>query len=66
MRKTSRGILPLRTTFVLRKWAADNLMMISLGLTNSLYATLYAIPFLRALGAKIGARSEGKYFLPKI
>jgi non-ribosomal peptide synthetase-like protein len=64
MHKTSRGISPLRSLFGLRKWAADNLMMISLGLTNSLYATLYAIPFLRALGARIDSRSEGKYILP--
>jgi non-ribosomal peptide synthetase-like protein len=33
-------------------------MLSSLGMTNSLYATLYTLPWLRLLGAKIGPRSE--------
>ena len=33
-------------------------MALSLGLTNTLYATLYLVPFLRLLGARIGAWSE--------
>ena len=33
-------------------------MSISLGATNSLYATLYTSPWLRLLGAKVGRRAE--------
>jgi non-ribosomal peptide synthetase-like protein len=52
------GIYPLRSWFGLRKWLSDQLMALSLGLTNTLYATLYLVPFLRLLGARIGAWSE--------
>jgi non-ribosomal peptide synthetase-like protein len=52
------GIYPLRSGFWLRKWFSDQLMSMSLGLTNQLYATLYVVPFLRLLGARIGRWSE--------
>jgi non-ribosomal peptide synthetase-like protein len=52
------GIYPLYSGFGLRKWLVDKLMMSSLVLTNTLYATLYALPWLRLLGAKIGRMSE--------
>jgi non-ribosomal peptide synthetase-like protein len=52
------GIFPARSVFGLRRWASDKLMEFSLGATNSLYATLYTNPWLRALGARVGARSE--------
>jgi non-ribosomal peptide synthetase-like protein len=52
------GVYPLRSGFGLRKWLSDNIMALSLGLTNTLYATLYLIPFLRMLGARIGRWSE--------
>jgi non-ribosomal peptide synthetase-like protein len=55
---TRSGIHPLRSWFGLRKWLSDNLMNISLAVTNSLYATLYTAPWLRLLGAKIGPRAE--------
>jgi non-ribosomal peptide synthetase-like protein len=58
MPKTPTGIFPLRSWFGLRKWLTDNLMSISLAATNSLYATLYTIPWLRLLGARIGRRAE--------
>lgn len=56
--RTPTGILPLRSTFGLSKWFTDKLLEASLVLTNSLYATLYTIPWLRMLGARIGAGSE--------
>jgi non-ribosomal peptide synthetase-like protein len=56
--KTPTGVFPLRSWFGLRKWLADNLMNTSLAVTNSLYATLYTVPWLRLLGAKIGKRAE--------
>ncbi len=52
------GIYPVDSWFGLRKWIADKLMLLSLTLTNTLYATLYTLPWLRALGARIGPRSE--------
>jgi non-ribosomal peptide synthetase-like protein len=58
MPTTPTGIFPLRSWFGLRKWLADNLMNTSLAATNSLYATLYTSPWLRLLGAKVGARAE--------
>ncbi|MCX6619663.1 MAG: amino acid adenylation domain-containing protein, partial [Acidobacteria bacterium] len=52
------GIYPELSGFGLRKWFADRLMLLSLTLTNTLYATLYTSPWLRMLGARIGAWSE--------
>ena len=56
--RTEPGIHPLRSSLGLRKWVADRLMAMSLELTNTLYATLYAVPWLRLLGARVGRRSE--------
>lgn len=52
------GLYGMDTAFALRKWFADKLMLMSLTFTNTLYATLYAVPWLRALGARVGPRSE--------
>ncbi len=52
------GIYPIRSGFGVRKWLNDQIMALSLGLTNTLYATLYLVPFLRQLGARIGNWSE--------
>jgi non-ribosomal peptide synthetase-like protein len=52
------GIYPLRSAFGLRKWLADRLMILSLTTTNSLYSTLYLLPFLRLLGTRVGSRAE--------
>ncbi len=58
LRHARVGFVPLRSWFGLRKWFADKLMALSLALTNSLYATLYTAPWLRALGARVGRRAE--------
>ena len=58
MPKVQPGIYALRSGFGVRKWLSDQIMALSLGLTNSLYATLYLAPFLRLLGARIGRWSE--------
>jgi non-ribosomal peptide synthetase-like protein len=58
MPRGSAGIYPVRSWFGLRKWLSDQIMAMSLGLTNSLYATLYLVPFLRLLGARVGIWSE--------
>ncbi len=52
------GIFRIKSGFGLRKWFTDKLILTSLGVTNTLYATLYTLPWLRLLGAKIGPRSE--------
>jgi non-ribosomal peptide synthetase-like protein len=58
MRSVQPGIHPIHSTFGLRKWLADKLMATSLGMTYTLYSTLYVIPWLRLLGARVGARAE--------
>jgi non-ribosomal peptide synthetase-like protein len=52
------GVYSIRSGFGVRKWLNDQMMAMSLGLTNTLYATLYLTPFLRLLGARIGRWSE--------
>ena len=56
--KTPVGTFPARSAMGVRKWLADKLLEISLTYTNSLYATLYTVPWLRSLGARIGKGSE--------
>ena len=55
---TKPGVYPLRSSFGLRKWFADRLMVLHLTLANALYSTLYLLPFLRLLGAHVGPRAE--------
>ncbi|MEV6422566.1 Pls/PosA family non-ribosomal peptide synthetase [Streptomyces sp. NPDC051662] len=52
------GIHPVRSSLGVRKWVSDKLLEISLTFTNSLYATLYTVPWLRLLGARIGRGAE--------
>ncbi|WP_232535206.1 Pls/PosA family non-ribosomal peptide synthetase [Nocardia terpenica] len=52
------GIHPAHSGLGIRKWVADKLFEYSLEFTNSLYATLYTVPWLRLLGARIGRGSE--------
>ena len=56
--KVRPGIYPLHSSFGLRHWFIDRLMGLSLDLVPTLYSTLYLLPWLRMLGAKIGARAE--------
>jgi non-ribosomal peptide synthetase-like protein len=52
------GNYPVHSSFGLRKWWVDRLMSMSLDMVPTLYSTLYLLPWLRMLGAKIGARTE--------
>lgn len=52
------GTYRINSDQYLQKFCIDRLMELSLGLTNSLYATLYLAPFLRRMGAKIGRMAE--------
>ncbi len=56
--KVRPGTYPLHSSFGLRHWFGDRLMALSLELVPTLYSTLYLLPWLRLLGAKIGARAE--------
>ena len=52
------GIHRVRCLLGVRKWIADKLLEFSLMFTNSLYATLYTVPWLRVLGARVGRGAE--------
>ncbi|MFH8476508.1 Pls/PosA family non-ribosomal peptide synthetase [Streptomyces sp. NPDC018000] len=52
------GTYPVRSSLGVRKWVSDKLLEISLTFTNSLYATLYTVPWLKLLGARIGRSAE--------
>jgi non-ribosomal peptide synthetase-like protein len=56
--KVRPGNYPLHSSFGLRHWYIDRLMSLSLEMVPTLYSTLYLLPWLRLLGAKIGARAE--------
>ncbi|MBN8906039.1 MAG: peptide synthetase, partial [Rhodospirillales bacterium] len=52
------GSHPVRSGFFLRKWFVDHLMDLALAAVHPIYATLYVVPWLRALGMRIGRRAE--------
>jgi len=52
------GRYPVGGSFYVRLWFFDQLMDLSLEVIGTFYTTLYLAPWLKALGARIGARSE--------
>jgi len=52
------GVVPLSSATRLRHWAVDRLLLTEMENVPTLFGTLYAAPWLRLLGAKIGRRSE--------
>ncbi len=52
------GRYPVARSFYVRKWFFDQLMSLSLEVIGTFYTTLYLPPWLKALGAKLGPRSE--------
>ena len=58
LRRTPVGVYPARSALGIRKWIVDKLLETSLTVTNSLYATLYTVVWLRMLGAKVGRGAE--------
>jgi len=56
--KIDPGIYGIYSGFYFRKWLIDHLMNMSLSMLHTLYATLYIVPFLKSMGAKIGKRAE--------
>ncbi|ABI61121.1 Non-ribosomal peptide synthetase module [Granulibacter bethesdensis CGDNIH1] len=56
--RVKEGVYDVRSAFFLRKWFVDHLMELALGAVHAIYATLYVVPWMRALGAKIGEYTE--------
>ena len=52
------GRYPVQSGFYVRKWFVDRVLQMNGVLMNSLFSTLYALPFLRALGAHVGRGAE--------
>jgi len=67
--KAKPGVYSVYSLFYLRKWVSDGLMKFGRGLLLPLFTTLYFPPWLRLLGAKVGARAELStvwYFSPEL
>lgn len=52
------GTYGIYTAWYLRKWFVERIMDLALDVLHPVFATLYIVPFLRALGVKIGKRAE--------
>jgi non-ribosomal peptide synthetase-like protein len=52
------GTHRLLSFYMLRKWLVDRLMDLSLIVLHPVHATLYVVPYLRALGVQIGHGAE--------
>jgi len=53
-----QGVVPLGSAARLRYWVVDRLLLTEMESAPTLFGTLYAAPWLRLLGAKIGSGSE--------
>jgi non-ribosomal peptide synthetase-like protein len=58
LRRPEPGIYPLRGSFGLRQWFSNHIVLMSVTMLSGVYCTLYAIPFLRRLGLRLGRWSE--------
>ncbi|CAD0088324.1 unnamed protein product [Aureobasidium mustum] len=56
--RLEEGTYSTYSVFYLRKWFNERLMDLALDVLHPVFATLYIVPFLRALGTKIGKRAE--------
>ncbi len=52
------GTYPIYSGFYVRKWFADQMMALSLIVIHPIFATIYVSSLFRALGARIGKRTE--------
>jgi non-ribosomal peptide synthetase-like protein len=52
------GTQKIYSTWYLRFWFVERLMDLALTVLHPVFASLYIVPFLRALGVKIGSRAE--------
>lgn len=58
MQRAEPGIYPARGGFGMRQWFSNHVMLMSGTVLSTIYCTLYAIPFVRALGLRLGRWSE--------
>lgn len=58
LRRATPGIYPLYSAYYLRYWLASGLMRACRTMLLPLFTTLYLPPWLRLLGARIGAHAE--------
>jgi non-ribosomal peptide synthetase-like protein len=58
MRRAKPGIYPLYSAYYLRHWLAHGLMRLTRLVLLPLFTTLYLPPFMRLLGARVGAHAE--------
>lgn len=56
--RLKEGSHSIYSFWYLRKWFVERLMDLALDVLHPVFATLYIVPFLRALGVKIGKRAE--------
>lgn len=56
--KLKEGTYSVYSFWYLRHWFVERLMDLALDILHPVFATLYIVPFLRALGVKIGKRAE--------
>ncbi len=56
--RVSAGVYPLDSWFYVRHWLVQQINDLSLRLLHPIFATLYVIPWYRALGVKVGRRAE--------
>ena len=58
MRRQKAGIFPLHGPEYRRKWVRSTVLDTSLQVLHGLYASVFAAPWLRLLGAKVGRETE--------
>jgi non-ribosomal peptide synthetase-like protein len=58
MPRVEPAIYPARGGFGLRQWLSNHIVLLSVSMVSTVYCTLYAIPFLRWLGLRLGRWSE--------
>ncbi len=58
LRRMSPGIYPWHSAYGVRDWLSSHIMALSFGVNRTLYCTLYVLPFLRALGMRMGRWCE--------
>lgn len=58
MKGVQEGSHPVYSKLYLRKWLNDQIMALSLFVLHPIYATVYASPLFRALGARVGKNAE--------
>lgn len=56
--RLQEGTYKIHSFWYLRKWFVERLMDLALDVLHPVFATLYIVPFLKALGVKIGKRAE--------